>query len=155
MSEDIPQAWRLPLERKGIKPSYRALGEKAGVAHETVRGVALGRKSKASTIRKIADAMGVDPEFVHELRGTVAPDVWEPPPASSLLTREERDAIARLIVAVTKGRETDEHGSASERAGGSPAREEEVGLISTEGIADPGPPPRRGAHLPRERGTLR
>lgn len=109
MSDDIPEAWAALLTRKGIKASYRGLSERADVSHETARHLIRGRSVKASTVQKVADALGVDREVIHELRGdAVVPNVWEPPRASSLLSDAERDALSRLISVMTAGREAND-----------------------------------------------
>jgi predicted transcriptional regulator len=42
--------------------SLRALGERSGVAYDTINKLELGqRPAHASTIRKLADALGVEP----------------------------------------------------------------------------------------------
>jgi transcriptional regulator with XRE-family HTH domain len=42
--------------------SLRALGERSGVAYDTVNKLELGRRpAHASTIRRLADALGVEP----------------------------------------------------------------------------------------------
>ena len=42
--------------------SLRALGERSGVAYDTINKLELGRRpAHASTIRKLADALGVEP----------------------------------------------------------------------------------------------
>jgi transcriptional regulator with XRE-family HTH domain len=42
--------------------SLRALGEKSGVAYDTINKLELGRRpAHASTIRKLADTLGVEP----------------------------------------------------------------------------------------------
>jgi transcriptional regulator with XRE-family HTH domain len=42
--------------------TLRALGEKSGVAFDTINKLELGRRpAHASTIRKLADALGVEP----------------------------------------------------------------------------------------------
>ena len=42
--------------------TLRALGERSGVAYDTINKLELGRRpAHASTIRKLADALGVEP----------------------------------------------------------------------------------------------
>ena len=42
--------------------SLRALGERSGVSYDTINKLELGRRpAHASTIRKLADALGVEP----------------------------------------------------------------------------------------------
>ncbi len=43
--------------------SLRALGERSGVSFDTINKLELGRRpAHASTIRKLADALGVEPK---------------------------------------------------------------------------------------------
>jgi predicted transcriptional regulator len=51
--------------------SLRALGERSGVAYDTINKLELGRRpAHASTIRKLADALGVEPrELMKEKEG--------------------------------------------------------------------------------------
>jgi predicted transcriptional regulator len=43
--------------------SLRALGERSGVAYDTINKLELGRRpAHASTIRRLADALGVEPK---------------------------------------------------------------------------------------------
>jgi transcriptional regulator with XRE-family HTH domain len=45
--------------------SLRALGERSGVAYDTINKLELGRRpAHASTIRKLADALGVEPRVL-------------------------------------------------------------------------------------------
>lgn len=127
MSDDIPQAWHLHLERKAIPVSYRGLGTRAGISHEAARRVVRGWAVKDSTIRKVADTLGVDPEVVRDLRSD-APrlDEWEPPTSASLLSHDEREALSRLITLITQDRK--DGGSGGDTApntltGGSPVTE--------------------------------
>src|SRR5215216_5820097 len=49
--------------------SLRALGERSGVAYDTINKLELGRRpAHASTIRKLADALGVEPKEL--MKGT-------------------------------------------------------------------------------------
>ena len=107
MSDYIPDPWRSQAERKGITPTYRPLGDRAGLAHETVRRVISGQSVSKHSIRKLADALGVDVETIHEWRHEAPPDygaMFEPDPSSMLLTTEERAVINSLIRLLTEGR---------------------------------------------------
>ena len=43
--------------------SLRALGERSGIAYDTINKLELGRRpAHASTIRKLAEALGVEPK---------------------------------------------------------------------------------------------
>jgi len=104
------------LERRGLV-SYRRLGDAAGISHETARRVILGYRTTALTISKIADAMGVQIERIHELRNEDTPEpprAWTPPESASRLTHEEREALSRLISLMTLGRREDGEGDAEQ-----------------------------------------
>jgi transcriptional regulator with XRE-family HTH domain len=49
--------------------TLRALGERSGVAYDTINKLELGRRpAHASTIRKLAEALGVEPkELIREM----------------------------------------------------------------------------------------
>src|SRR5690625_2595142 len=102
------------------------------MAHETVRRVISGQSVSVASVRKLADALGVDVEKIHEWRDEAGPDygaMFEPDPSASLLTTEERAVINSLIRLLTEHRrehrEDDGDGNAapSTQAGGSPAVE--------------------------------
>ena len=113
MSDEMPERWRVLLERRGIRVSYRALSERTNVSHEAVRRVVRGWSVKRDSIQAVADALGVDPEVIYELRGETAEvDPWDPPAAASLLSHEERDALSRIITLMVAGRRAE---SASQR----------------------------------------
>src|SRR5690625_3090554 len=130
MSDDIPDPWRSAAERRGISPTYRPLAARAKVSHETVRRLIQGRTTSKATVHKVADALGVDVEKIHEWRREAAPDygaMFEPDPSASLLTTEERAVINSLIRLLTEHRreredEADGNAAPITRAGGSPAR---------------------------------
>ena len=126
MSDDIPQAWHLHLERKAIPVSYRGLGLAAGISHEAARRVVRGWAVKDSTLRKVADTLGVDPEVVRDLRSDPPQlDAWEPPASSSRLSHDEREALSRLITLITQDRKDgegrDKRPAATNAAGHDPA----------------------------------
>jgi lambda repressor-like predicted transcriptional regulator len=56
---------KLPADASGQSKalSLRALGERSGVAYDTINKLELGRRpAHASTIRKLAEALGVEPK---------------------------------------------------------------------------------------------
>lgn len=149
MSNDIPKSWHPHFERKGIPVSYRGLAAKADMSHEAVRRVIRGWSVKDSTIRQIADALGVDVEVVYELRGE-SPDrpvAWEPPASSSLLSHEEREAFSRLISLITSDRQ--ESGPRGNTAPTKTAGHDPAPLIETQAMTPKEPPraasPRNGS----------
>lgn len=141
MSDDIPDPWRTAAERRGVSPTYRPLAQRAKVSHETVRRLIQGRPTSKATMRKVAEALGVDIEEIHAWRGESAPDYgreYEPDAAASLLTSEERELLNHLIRLLTRDRqeqEPDHDETANTRAGGSPALDATVSHSTT----PPGP----------------
>lgn len=106
MSNRRSPAWERLMEGKGLG-SYRRVADRAGISHETVRRVILGLPSDDASIQSVADALGVDIELVHEMRGDAPADPrqWDPPESSRLLTDDERAALSRLIGVMTTGRD--------------------------------------------------
>lgn len=149
---DIPAEWRVLLERKGIKPSYRDLGARAGISHEAARRVVRGWSVREATVRKVASALGVDPEAVRELRGEPTHNPWEPPRASSLLSHDEREALSRLISLMTAGRTEEGDGSGHHAASNTGAREGLVKRVRSTPLGKSGrataarPQPPQGTH---------
>lgn len=154
MSNDIPRSWHPYLERKGIPVSYRGLSAKAGLSHEAARRVIRGWSVRQASITLVADALGIDPEVVRELRGEAPSQVepWEPPAVSSLLSHDEREALSRLISLMTAQRGSDGDGDAATNthAGTRPAKvvqataETGAELRRGEGQKRPRAPRRRG-----------
>ena len=160
MSDYIPDPWRSAAERRGISPTYRPLASRAKVSHETVRRLIQGRPTTEATVAKVAEALGVDVEKIHEWRGEAPPDygnAFEPDPSASLLTTEERAVINSLIRLLTEHRreredEADGNAAPITRAGESPAVEgvrmrarTPSGPLPGSPSQEPPPPRRRGA----------
>lgn len=160
MSDEIPDPWRSAAERRGISPTYRPLAARAGVSHETVRKIVQGRATSTRSIRKLADALGVDVEVVHAWRGEAPPDYGRefiPDESSWLLTTEEREAVNTLIRLITRDRSKpneevgrdDRDAAPMKQAGGSPAPRPRIELITAAGSVDLGGSP-RPAEEPRD-----
>lgn len=137
MSDELPTAWRVHTDRKGIS-SYRRLGTAASISHETARRVVRGSKVRRDSVQAVADALGLDVEEVYALRNEVAPDFsqdWTPPASSASLTHEEREALSRLIALMTAGRRAgEEHAGGSaptKAAAGAAAQSESPGSVVT------------------------
>lgn len=106
MSERIPEPWLTAAERKGVG-TYRPLAAAAKLSHETARKVVLGLKTSDDSIRKVADALGIDVEQAYAWRDEQAPDYsrdFIPDERAPYLTHEEREAINKLIRLLTEGR---------------------------------------------------
>lgn len=141
MSDELPAAWRVHTDRKGIS-SYRRLGVAAGIAHETARRVVRGASVKPVSVQAVADALGVDVEEVYALRDETTPDFsqeWKPPASSRSLTHEEREALSRLIALMTAGRDEE----SGQRGDTSP-----IGVVIEPLVFDPGEPTRSTPRLP-------
>lgn len=113
VSDDIPEPWKTAIERKGISPTYRPLAAAAGLSHETVRKVVQGRRTSNTSIRKVADLLGVPVETIHGWRGEAAPDYgreFVPDQSASLLTTEEREAVNNLIRLLVRSRDEQKAG---------------------------------------------
>src|SRR5690625_4130865 len=130
------------------------------MAHETVRRVISGQSVSVASVRKVADALGVDVEKIHEWRGEAPPDygnAFEPDPSASLLTTEERAVINSLIRLLTASRDEqrEDGGEHAQRsAPNTPAgtRPALADPIDDAGFESPDPPPAGGASSRGRRG---
>lgn len=68
MAELVIDAARLKEARAKQAYSQRDLAHRAGLRETTVYHVESGRRARPSTIRKIADALGVQPTDIADLR---------------------------------------------------------------------------------------
>lgn len=148
MRREVPPAWRELLESKGKRPSLHGFAEDARFSTETARRLIRGAPVRRETIREAARVLRVDEDVIYELRGELAPATpWEPPASADLLTEDERDALARLINAVTKGRDGDGTHAASiargARQGGESVTADEAEQDRA-GEGAPEPPPHGG-----------
>lgn len=152
MSDYIPDPWKSAANAKGIRPSYRPLGDRAGLAHETVRRVISGQSVSKQSILKLADALGVDVEKIHEWRQEAVPDYgaeFQPDPSSSLLTTDERAVINSLIRMLTEGRGEDEGDDGDGNAAASSRAE-----VSSAPVVDEGEVPVRKRDVRSARGRV-
>lgn len=152
MSDELPAAWRRHTERKGIS-SYRRLGAAANIAHETARRVVRGASVKDDSIRRVADALGIDVEEVYALRNESAPDFsreWTPPASSAALTHEEREALARIISLMTAGR-TEESDPSGHTTPTNPGADDApvIDVVIAKSVVAPLEPGPRSAERPR------
>lgn len=145
MSDEIPDPWRTAAERKGVRTSYRGFAAAADVSHETARKVILGRRTSSASIRKVADALGVDVELVHEWRGEAAPDYgreFVPDQAAWLLTTEEREAVNSIIRLLTRDRsdrkEVGSHGDSAATTQGAAAPDRDIESGEGASVSEPG-----------------
>lgn len=89
-----------PRRREDAIPSLRQLAFRANVSVETVRRLVHGMGYPApESMRRVADALGIDPgqvvEWVHSTHADIGP--YQPPANADLLSKTERRAIDHLI----------------------------------------------------------
>ena len=101
----LPPRWATLATRKGITASARGIADRADVATTTVTRLIFEGRSSRETIRKVADALGVDQQEVTQLAGIAIGDLglWDPPAESHKLDGPTRDALDRLIRAIVNG----------------------------------------------------
>lgn len=56
MTNELPEPWATELAPKGIH-SYRDMGARVDIAHETARRLMTGGKTSSATVKKVADAL--------------------------------------------------------------------------------------------------
>ncbi|UAK38339.1 helix-turn-helix transcriptional regulator [Gordonia bronchialis] len=109
-TREIPEPWFTALQRANLtsalsgEPAIAPLAEKAGIRASTIHNIIDGRTNphgvRPSTVRAIADALGVKPATVQKWIGGRewgAPKGWTPPPEAELLTLRERKAVEEII----------------------------------------------------------
>ncbi|WP_436702159.1 helix-turn-helix domain-containing protein [Nocardioides sp. BYT-33-1] len=129
MSDEPTGEWAKAMSKakavdpRNGRPSWNQLAEIAEVSTSTITAmVSGGRATSATTIRKVAGALGVSPEEVSRWLGRSRPvsDPYEPPAEADLLTPRQRKALTELIRAFVSD-EQDEGGGEGD-AGGTPAK---------------------------------
>lgn len=103
---ELPEALAAAAERAGIRQSFRGIGEAAGISHVTVRRLIAEGRTSSATVRKLADALAVEPAEVYRWAGVELSEwgPWDPPLEAHRLSPRARDAIEELIrVLVAQG----------------------------------------------------
>lgn len=120
-----PERWRPLFDAIDVEFGYRPLANKIGMDHTRLRRCLLGGGTSAETVQKVADAFGVDPGRVRELRGEGRDAVVEPftlPDDAGRLTHDERNVIRAMVRALLDARDqhavSDSDSSASSGASG-------------------------------------
>lgn len=105
MRQQLPADWAKLAERKGIRPSFRAISQRAGVAITTVTRLITEGRTSPETVTAVAEALGVTEAKIHELAGLAAGDLgpWSPPVEAHQLGGPEREALEQLIRVMAKG----------------------------------------------------
>lgn len=108
-----PEQWRPLFDKIGVEFGYRPLANRIGMEHTKLRRLLLGGGTSAATVRQVADAFGVSPEKVRELRAEPASTAVEPftlPDDAGKLNYSERRVILSMVRALLDARDrTDEH----------------------------------------------
>lgn len=121
-----PEGWESALIAAGFidgragtgdRPSWRRLALAVGVHQTTLTHMRNGeRETDQATVDKVAEALHLDPRIIAEWIGRARTEraPYEPPSEANLLSREEQDAINRLILllAQSKKRGQDEQPAA-------------------------------------------
>lgn len=108
-SREIPEPWYSAMLARNFthqttgEPAVIHLAEKAGVSPTTVHRLIDGggrQTVRPETIRKLAEALGVQPSVVGQWIGVAWGENadWSPPPEINLLTRRERQAVEEIIM---------------------------------------------------------
>lgn len=103
-----PERWRPLFDAIDVEFGYRPLANKIGMDHTRLRRCLLGGGTSAETVQKVADAFGVDPGRVRELRGEGRDAVVEPftlPDDAGRLTHDERNVIRSMVRALLDARD--------------------------------------------------
>lgn len=131
---ELPEPWNTAAEQAGIRQTFRGIGEAAGgVSHVTVKRLITGDRTSPSTINKVAEALGVDRETIHNWLGLPVPEwgFWELPDEAQQLNPRARAALTELILAVTQGgQHEDLANSPAEKKGGTTGAGDNVRLLN-------------------------
>lgn len=111
---DIPDAWTLWAERKGIRPTLRGIAEASGLAVSTLSRVLNGGRTSDDKITTLADTLGVSRDDVYATLRLPAPGEDWTPAAGRWLSDRERAALDELVRVITAGR--DQADTGDERA---------------------------------------
>lgn len=102
---ELPEPWNTAAEQAGVRQTYRGIGERAGLSHVTVRRLIVEGRTTVSTVRKIADALGVEQATIYEWAGIELSEwgPWDPPASAHRMSPRTRAAVEELIRAITEG----------------------------------------------------
>lgn len=140
------------VDPRNGKPSFNQLAQRVGISSSTVNAIVMRKQTpRPATIKKIADALGLDVRVVSEWVGQKRTErgPYQPPAEADLLTDRQRKAVDEIIRAIVAeragGHGRDEQPAIGERAaagGGGVARDaERDGVTSDEQRAEREPYP--------------
>lgn len=110
MDERIPAEVQKLMKRQRIA-SLNELSDTAGVHTTTVsRLIIQGTRSRAATVAKIADALGVTSEKLLRIVDRPAGEIYAGPESSRLLSPRQRLAMDELIRSFTEEQRNDQSG---------------------------------------------
>ena len=112
-----PEQWRPLFDKIGVEFGYRPLANRIGMEHTKLRRLLLGGGTSAATVRQVADAFGVSPEKVRELRSEPAETVVEPfmlPDDAGRLNYSERKVILSVVRALLDAKDN-RHGTEDQK----------------------------------------
>lgn len=101
-----PEQWRPLFNKIGVEFGYRPLATRIDMDHTRLRRLLLGGGTSAEAIQSVADAFGVGPERIRELRSeqVTAYEPFSLPDDAGRLTHSERDVIRSMIRALLDAR---------------------------------------------------
>lgn len=116
MSNLPPEQWRALFDRAGVDFGYRPLASRMGVDHTRVRRLLRGGGTTSATVQLAADALGVSPSRIRELRdeATLDRQPFTLPDDAERLNDEERDVIRAVVRALLNAK--DSHDERTEAA---------------------------------------
>lgn len=99
----IPPQWQPYFDAKQIE-GYRELGRKAQIEWTRARRVVIGGGTTDEAVQAVAEALGIPPRKVWELRGQPVPAPFVLPDQAGHLNRRERDAILAIVNALIESK---------------------------------------------------
>lgn len=115
-----PEQWRPLFDKIGVDFGYRPLANRIGMNHTRLRRLMLGGGTSVEAVQQVADALGVSPETVRELRGEHG-EVGEPVSSSHVARQvavhlrhagtpaDELCVVAGVVAATDRWRKVAEH----------------------------------------------
>lgn len=101
-----PEQWRPLFEKIGVEFGYRPLAARINMDHTRLRRLLLGGGTTSEAIQAVADAFGVSPEVIRQLRGEqqIAYEPFTLPDEAGRLNQNERRVIRAMIRALLDAR---------------------------------------------------
>lgn len=106
-TSDLPDQLKRAMTTAGLvdprrdTPSLSAWGREAGVHTSTISKYVQGGNAHPSSVRKMADALGVSVSELSSMTGRGSQEPWTPPSGTERLTVRQRAALNELIASFT------------------------------------------------------